>query len=200
MIILVGMKMWNTIYFGLIVLFIILLGVGVAVTYNGLVKLRNAVSNAWSQINIQLERRSDLINNLVETVKGYSSHEKTTFKDVTKARSRLSDAETVEDNIRANNKLTETLKSLFAVAENYPELKADESFEELMAQLSETEDKIAGYREMYNDMVFSYNNKCEMFPSNLVAKFFRFEEAAFFEVEPEELELPQVDFQGEAVN
>ncbi|HMK54074.1 MAG TPA: LemA family protein [Methanobacteriaceae archaeon] len=186
--------MWNIIWFGLIVLIIVILGAIVAGTYNSLVKLRNGVENAWSKINVQLERRSDLISNLVETVKGYSSHEKTTFKDVTKARSRLSDAETVEENVDANNMLTETLKSLFAVAENYPELKADESFEELMAQLAETEDKIASYREVYNDMVLTYNNKCEMFPSNMIASFFRFEEAAFFEIEEEETELPKVDF------
>lgn len=186
--------MWNIIGFIAVVLIIVLLGAMVANMYNTLIKLRNSIENAWSQINVQLERRADLVYNLVETVKGYSKHEKSTFKEVTEARSKLSNAETVKENEKANNQLTETLKSLFAVAEAYPDLEADESFESLLKQLSDTEDRIASYRELYNDIVWRYNNKCQMFPSNILANFFGFEEARYFEVEDAEKIVPQVDF------
>jgi LemA protein len=129
--------MWNLIGFGLVILIIIIFFAIIIGTYNSLVKLRNGVEGAWSQINVQLERRSDLIKNLVETVKGYATHEKTTFKEVTEARSNLKNAETVKENEKADNVLKDTLKSLFAVAENYPQLKADENFLELQDQLSE---------------------------------------------------------------
>lgn len=165
--------------------------------YNSLIKLRNGADNAWSQINVQLERRADLVSNLVETVKGYAKHEKTTFKGVTEARAGLSNAETVKENEKANNKLTNTLKSLFAVAEAYPELKADESFEDLMKQLSETEDQIAYYRQLYNDVVWRYNNKCQMFPSNIIANFFGFEEERYFEINEAEKATPNVNFSND---
>jgi LemA protein len=190
--------MWNIIGFLTVILIIIILAAIVVAIYNSLIKLRNGVDNAWSQINVQLERRADLVSNLVETVKGYSKHEKSTFQNVTEARSSLSDAQTVKENEKANNKLTETLKSLFAVAEAYPELKADESFEKLMQQLSDTEDQIAYFRQLYNDIVFTYNNKCQMFPSNILANFFGFEKARYFESDELGKVLPHVDFSEEA--
>ncbi|BDZ70967.1 LemA family protein [Methanobacterium petrolearium] len=186
--------MWNLIGFGVVVLIIIIFFAIIIGIYNSLVKLQNGVEGAWSQINVQLERRSDLIKNLVETVKGYATHEKTTFQEVSEARSDLKNAETVKENEKADNALKGTLKSLFAVAENYPELKADENFLELQDQLSETEDKIAKYREFYNEVVLTYNNKREVFPNNIVSNFFKFQEAEFFEHEDYAEEVPEVDF------
>ena len=191
--------MWNQIGFLMVILIIVTLGAAVVIMYNSLVKLRNGADNAWSQINVQLERRADLVSNLVETVKGYAQHEKTTLKGVAEARAGLSNAETVKENGKANTHLTNTLKSLFAVAEAYPELKADESFEDLMKQLSETENQIAYYRQLYNDVVWQYNNKCQMFPSNIIANFFKFEETGYFEIGEEEKELPHVNFSGENI-
>lgn len=162
--------------------------------YNNLINLRNRVKNAWSQIDVQLERRADLIPNLVETVKGYAKHEKTVFENVTNARSNLMNAKTVKENAEANNQLTDALKTLFAVAENYPELKANENFRDLQSQLSETEDKIAYSRQFYNDTVMMYNNKCQMFPSNIVASRFNFKEAEFFETAERAREVPEVKF------
>jgi len=173
--------MWNIIWFILVVLSVVAFGAAVLAIYNNLIGLRNRVENDWFQINVELERRASLIENLVETVKGYVEHEKTTLKEVTKALFNLIDAETVKENANANRQLTESLKSLFVVLENYPSLKADKSFGELMEQLDETEDVIAEYREFYNDMVYIYNNKCQVFPSNLVANYFNFKEVEFFE-------------------
>ena len=189
--------MWNQIGFLIVILIIGGLSGAVIIMYNGLVKLRNGADNAWSQINVQLERRVDLVDNLVETVKGYAKHEKTTLKGVTEARAGLSDAETVKENEKANTHLTKTLKSLFAVAEAYPDLKADESFENLMKQLSETENQIAYYRQMYNDVVWQYNNKCQMFPSNIVASFFGFEEERYFEINENEKTAPHINFSND---
>lgn len=189
--------MWNILGFLLVVLIIGILAAIVAGMYNSLVKLKNGVNNAWSQINVQLERRADLVSNLVETVKGYSTHEKSTLKGVIDARSKLSNAETIKENEKANNILTDSLKSLFAVAESYPELEADESFEDLLKQLSETEDKIAYFRQLYNDIVWTYNNKCQMFPSNLIANFFGFEEARYFEIDEAEMVVPKVSFESD---
>ncbi len=189
--------MWNIIGLLSVVLIIGFFAAIVAGMYNSLVKLRNGVNNAWSQINVQLERRADLVSNLVETVKGYSNHEKSTLKGVTEARSKLSNAETIKENEKANNMLTESLKTLFAVAESYPELEADESFEELLRQLSETEDKIAYFRQLYNDIVWRYNNKCQMFPSNLLANFFGFEEVRYFEIDEAEMVVPKVNFKSD---
>ncbi len=186
--------MWNLISFGLVIVVIVIFFAIIVGIYNSLVKLQNGVEGSWSQINVQLERRSDLIENLVETVKGYATHEKTTFQEVTQARSDLNNAQTVKENEKADNILTGTLKSLFAVAENYPELKADENFLELQDQLSETEDKIAEYREFYNEMVLTYNNKREVFPNNIISNFFSFQEAEFFEHGQDAEEVPQVDF------
>ena len=137
--------------------------------YNGLVNARNRVKNSYSQIDVQLKRRNDLIPNLVETVKGYAGHEKDVFENVTKARSGLMNAGSVKEVSEANNALTGALTSLFAIAENYPELKADQNFKELQSELTETEDKISYSRQFYNDAVLMYNNKCEQFPSNIIA-------------------------------
>ena len=178
----------------IILIIVIILLIYIVYIYNSLVTLRNRVKNAWSQIDVQLKRRTDLIPNLVETVKGYATHEKTVFENVTKARSSLMNAKTVQENAEANNQLTNTLKSLFAVAENYPELKASENFRELQRQLTETEDKIAYSRQFYNDTVLMYNNKVQMFPSNLMASMFKFTEAEFFEIAEAEKEVPEVKF------
>nr|WP_319373589.1 LemA family protein [uncultured Methanobacterium sp.] len=179
----------------LIILIIIILAVILFVyLYNSLVQLRNRVKNAWSQIDVQLNRRADLIPNLVETVKGYAKHEKTVFENVTAARAGLMNAKTVQETAEANNMLTDTLKSLFAVAENYPELKANENFLELQGQLEETENKIAYSRQFYNDTVLMYNNKCQMVPSNIIASMFHFQEAEFFEIEETKREVPKVEF------
>lgn len=176
---------------GIIILLVL---VGIVFLYNSLVQLQNRVKNAWSQIDVQLKRRADLIPNLVETVKGYAKHEKTVFENVTAARSSLMSAKTVAENEEANNMLTGALKSLFAVAENYPELKANQNFRDLQAQLAQTEDKIAYSRQFYNDTVLMYNNKCQMFPSNIIASLFHFKEADFFEITERESETPKVEF------
>ena len=185
--------MITTIIIILVILIIILL-VAIVALYNGLVTARNKVKNAWAQIDVQLNRRADLIPNLVETVKGYAGHEKTVFEDVTAARAGLMNANGVKEINEANNQLSETLKTLFAVAENYPELKANENFKELQAQLAETEDKIAYSRQFYNDTVLMYNNKCQTFPSNIVANLFGFKEADFFEAAGEARSVPKVEF------
>src|SRR6056297_2048854 len=144
------------------VLLIIILSI-----YNGLVRLKNQVKNAWAGIDVQLKRRNDLIPNLVETVKGYAKHEKTLFENVTKARSNVMNANGVEDKAQASNELSGTLKSLFAVAENYPQLKANENFLQLQEEISGTENKISYARQHYNDMVMRFNTKLEVFPNNL---------------------------------
>ena len=187
--------MVNEMIIELIILVIIILIVVVFVyLYNSLVKLRNRVKNAWSQIDVQLNRRADFIPNLVETVKGYAKHEKTVYENVTAARAGLMNAKTVQETAEANNVLTETLKSLFAVAENYPDLKASENFRELQGQLEETENKIAYSRQFYNDTVLMYNNKCQMVPSNIIASLFNFQEEEFFEIEETKREVPKVEF------
>ena len=177
----------------LIVIILIILA-SIVLLYNGLVTARNKVKNAWAQIDVQLNRRADLIPNLVETVKGYAGHEKTVFEDMTAARAGLMNANGVKEINEANNQLSETLKTLFAVAENYPELKANENFKELQAQLSQTEDKIAYSRQFYNDTVLMYNNKCQTFPSNIIASLFGFKEADFFEAAGEARSVPKVEF------
>lgn len=162
--------------------------------YNNLVNLRNRVKNSYSQIEVQLKRRNDLIPNLVETVKGYASHEKEVFERVTQARSNVINANGVEETSTADNQLTGALKSLFAVAENYPELKANSNFQQLQSELTETEDKISYARQFYNDVVLKYNNACEQFPSSWFAKFFKFEPAEFFEAAESDREVPEVRF------
>lgn len=178
----------------ILIAIIIIILVAIVAIYNGLVTARNKVKNAWAQIDVQLNRRADLIPNLVETVKGYAAHESSVFEDVTAARAGLMNANGVKEIGEANNQLSNTLKTLFAVAENYPELKANENFKELQAQLAQTEDKIAYSRQFYNDSVMMYNNKCQTFPSNIFAGMFGFKEADFFEAAGEARSVPKVEF------
>jgi LemA protein len=173
---------------------LVVLAAWVVMAYNSLVVLRNRIENAWSQIDVQLKRRTDLIPNLVETVKGYAAHEKEVFQKVTEARSALMRAEGVKDQAEANNMLTGALKTLFAVAENYPELKANQNFMMLQEELSGTESKIAYARQFYNDSVLKYDNKREKFPSNIIANMFGFKEREYFEVAEAEREPVAVSF------
>jgi len=166
----------------------------VVVAYNGLVTLRNRVSEAWSDIDVQLKRRYDLIPNLVSTVKGYAAHESGVFQKVTEARANAMQAGNAHDKAQAENMLSDTLKSLFAVAEAYPDLKANQNFLELQRELSDTENKIQASRRFYNGNVLELNNKIDMFPSNLIAGAFHFEKSEFFEVEEVAKEPVQVAF------
>lgn len=166
----------------------------IILTYNNLVQLRNRIREALSGIDVQLKRRVDLIPNLVETVKGYAKHEKEVFENVTKARSALMGAQSLGDKAEANNMLTSTLKSLFAVAEAYPELKANENFLDLQRQIEDTEDKIAYSRQFYNSNVQSYIDKIQMFPSNLIAQIFGFKSEEFFIATDEERKSVKVSF------
>jgi LemA protein len=172
----------------------VLLGLALVVLYNRLVRLRNRVENAWSQVDVQLRRRYDLIPNLVETVKGYAQHERATFEEVTRARTRAQEARTVEEQAEAENVLTAAIGRLFAVAEAYPELRASENFQQLQSQLEETEDKIRVARQIYNDAVLSYENARETIPTNLIAGMFGFAEKPFFEIEEAAREAPRVQF------
>ena len=162
--------------------------------YNGLVTLRMRVKEAWSGINVQLKRRTDLIPNLVETVKGYAKHEKTVFENVTKARSALMSAETPAKAAEANGMLVSALKSLFAVAEAYPELKASTNFQDLQRQLEDTEDKVAYARQFYNSTVLDYNTKTQLFPQSIIANMFNFKPEEFFEATEEDRKNVKVSF------
>lgn len=173
---------------------ILILGLGFVVIYNKLIKLRNRVENAWAQVDVQLKRRNDLIPNLVETVKGYAEHEKTLFEDVTKARAAVSSAHGANETAEASNMLSSTLKSLFAVAENYPDLKANENFIQLQNELAKTEDKIAYSRQFYNDVVMKYNTSIETIPNNIVAGMKGFEKKELFEAPAEDKVVPKVKF------
>ena len=164
------------------------------VLYNRLVTLRNRTENAWSQVDVQLRRRYDLIPNLIETVKGYASHERATFEEVTQARTRAQEARTVEQQAEAENVLTAAIGRLFAVAEAYPELRATENFQELQRQLEDTESRIAVSRQVYNDTVLTYDTARETVPTNIVAGLFRFEPRAYFELEEPAREAPRVAF------
>jgi LemA protein len=177
-----------------IVLLVLLI---LVLSYNGLIKSRNRVDNAWSQIDVQLKRRHDLIPNLVETVKGYAAHERGTLEAVTNARANAINASTsgtVADQAQAENVLSGALKSLFAVAEAYPDLKANQNFLQLQEEVTSTEDRIAYARQFYNDSVLNYNNKIQTFPRNVVANSFKFEKREFFEVAPEETGPVKVQF------
>ncbi|MFH1690052.1 MAG: LemA family protein [Candidatus Eisenbacteria bacterium] len=178
----------------LLLIIIVVIAAWVVAMYNGLVVLRNRIENAWSQIDVQLKRRTDLIPNLIETVKGYASHEKEVFLKVTEARSALVNAQGVQDQAQANNMLTGALKTLFAVAENYPELKANQNFMMLQEELAGTESKIAYARQFYNDTVLKYDNKREKFPSNIIANMFGFKDREYFEVAEADREPVKVDF------
>jgi len=175
-----------------IVLIVFLL---VVALYNRLVRYRNRVDNAWAQIEVQLKRRWDLIPNLVETVKGYAAHERGVFEEVTAARTRAQQAQTPAATAEAEGILGQALGRLFAVAEAYPDLKATQNFQELQAQLSDTENKVAVSRQVYNDSVLTYNNAVQTFPGAVLAGPFGFKGREFFEVEAEaQREAPTVDF------
>lgn len=178
----------------IVIIIIIALILFLISTYNGLVKSRNKVKNSWAQIEVQLNRRGDLIPNLIETVKGYAAHESKVFDDVTQARAGLMNANGVQEMANADDTLNQTLKSLFAVAENYPDLKANENFKNLQNQLEETENKISYSRQFYNDTVLMYNNKCETFPSNIFANAFGFKQAEFFKAQEGTETVPKVEF------
>jgi len=163
--------------------------------YNGLVRLRNEVKNAWAQVDVQLKRRYDLIPNLLETVKGYAKHERETFEKITQARSAAMSAQGVAEQSKAENLLNQALGGLRVVVEAYPELKANTNFLALQEELSSTENKIGFARQFYNDQVMNLNNKVQMFPSNIVAGIFNFKLEEFFELEePAEREAPKVQF------
>ena len=176
---------------------LVVIGIYFGVTYNSLVRSRNQVSNSWAQIDVQLKRRHDLIPNLVETVKGYAKHERETLEAVTNARNLAQKA--VGSGVGAQSKaeagLSGALSRLLAVAENYPDLKANQNFLALQEELTSTENKISFSRQFYNDSVYSYNNRTQMFPSNIVAGMTGFKPGEFFEVEvPGEREAPKVSF------
>ena len=180
---------------GIILLVILVIAIVVLIgMYNSLVQLRVRCDSAWSDIDVQLKRRHDLIPNLVETVKGYAAHEKGTFEDVAKYRSQAMQATTPEGKAIAENQLTGALKSLFAVAENYPELKASEEFTQLQGQLSQTEDAIQNSRRYYNAVVRDLNTKIQSFPTNILASSFGFQQRQFFETGAADREPAAVKF------
>jgi len=179
----------------IVLIVIVVIAFWITAIYNGLVKSKNRVEEAWADIDVQLKRRYNLIPNLVETVKGYASHEKGVFEKVTEARARAMGAGSLDEKAKAENSLAGTLKTLFAVAENYPELKANENFGKLQDELTDTEDKIQAARRFYNGNVRDYNIKIESFPSNVIASSFGFKKREFFELEEEAAkEVPQVKF------
>ena len=178
----------------LIIVALVLLVLYFLGTYNRLIVLINRIKEAWSGIEVQLKRRTDLIPNLVNSVKGYAKHEKDVFQKVTEARSQLMNAKGVKDTQEAENMLSGALKSLFAVAEAYPELKADANFRQLQQELSDTEDKIAYSRQFYNSNVLAYNNASKTFPNSLVASIFGFKEQVFFDVDEKDTQPVKVDF------
>lgn len=179
----------------ILIVLLVLVFYGVSI-YNALVSLRQKVAEAWSDIDVQLKRRYDLIPNLVETVKGYATHESTVFEDVTKARSQAMNASGLHEKSEAENMLSGTLKSLFAISENYPELKANENFLELQRELSDTENKIQASRRFYNSVVMSLNTKIESFPDSIIASVGSFEKKEYFEIAEGEKENVQVSFKS----
>ena len=179
---------------GVVLVIVVLIALFVISTYNGLVSLRNKVRDQFSQIDVQLKKRSDLIPNLVETVKGYAKHEEGTLEKVIQARNTYLTADSMDDKVKASNEITQAVSKLFALAESYPELKANENFLDLQTQLKEIEDKISYARQFYNDSVLMYNNKIEMFPSNFVASMFGFKKENFFEATEEEKKNVEVKF------
>ncbi len=175
-----------------VIVVVILFVIGI---YNSLVRTRNQVDNAWSQIDVQLKRRHDLIPNLVETARGYMKHERETFEAITQARSQAVAARTVPEAAQAEGKLADALSRFMLVVENYPDLKANQNFLALQEELTSTENKIAFARQNYNDQVLSYNNQTQMFPSSIVAGMFNFTKRDFFEVQTAaEREVPKVSF------
>ena len=177
-----------------IVVVIVLIILWIVGTYNKLVVLRNRVKDQWAQIDVQLKRRFDLIPNLIETVKGYTKHESETLEAVIKARNTYVSATTPDAQMKADGELTQAISKLFALTESYPDLKANTNFQQLQAELTGTESKIASARQFYNDTVLTYNNKIQMVPSNIIASLFKFEKETFFEASEAERENVQVKF------
>jgi len=165
--------------------------------YNKIIKLENRVDNAWAQIDVQLKKRADLVPNLMETVEGYMEHEREIMDNVAESRERMMSAQTPADEAKAGNEMGQALKSLFAVAEDYPDLKASENFKELQRELSSIENKIAYARQHYNDSIMTYNNAIETFPAVAFAKMFNKPEKEQLQIETADKELPEVDFSGE---
>lgn len=180
----------------IVIAVVLVVGVlAVIVIYNALVRLRNQADNAWSQIDVQLKRRHDLIPNLIETAKGYMKHERETFEAITEARSKAMGAGNVADSSKAEGMLGEALSKFMLVVENYPELKANQNFLSLQEELTSTENKISFARQSFNDQVLFFNNKIQMFPSNIIAGMFSFVKRDFFEIEvAAEREVPKVSF------
>lgn len=178
----------------IIIIILVLIGLYLLFTYNSLVVKRNRLKNAWYQIDVQLKRRYDLIPNLVETVKGYAAHEREIFEKVAEARAKAMGAKSPKEVAEANEGLSAVLKTLFAVAEAYPALRASENFMRLQEELSATENKIAFARQFYNDTVMVYNVACQQFPSNIVARIFNFRLEEFYSVPEAEKEAPKVKF------
>ena len=170
----------------IILAIVVILVIAVIAMYNSLVQARIKVDNAWSQIDVQLQRRFDLIPNFVETVKGYMTHEKETFEKITNLRSSWSETQTVAEKANLDNELSTALKTIMAVAENYPDLKANQNFSELSEELRNTENKISFSRQFYNDTVTMYNTKLEVFPSNIIANIFKFKARELFTADSDE--------------
>jgi LemA protein len=179
---------------GIFLIAVAVIAIYVVGVYNALRSIEVKIREAWSQIDVQLKRRADLIPNLVETVKGYAKHEKEVFENVTKARAALMSASTPQEAEKADNMLKGALKSLFAVAEAYPELKAQEGFVNLQNELSDTEDKVSYSRQFYNSVVRQFNEMIVVFPNSILANMFGFKQKEFFEVEESEREAPKVEF------
>lgn len=179
---------------GIIVLILVIVLLVFLSYYNKIIRLENRIDNSWAQIDVQLKRRTDLIPNLMETVKGYMNHEKEVLENVTKARSAIMSAKSPQENIDADNMLTGALKSLFAVSENYPDLKANQNFLNLQDELTHTEDKIAYSRQHYNDTVLSFNNTIETFPGIIFAKRMGKKERDMLQIPEADRELPKVSF------
>lgn len=181
---------------GLIILLIVvvLLIITLFSYYNRFIVLTNRIDNSLAQINVQLKRRADLIPNLIQTVKGFAKHEKEAIKAVTDARKALVGAKGVEKKIKANNQLESALKTIFAIAEGYPDLKANTNFLELQRELATTEDKVAYSRQFYNDSILAYNNMVEKFPGLIFAKMYGYKEKEFFKIEAVDKKLPKVEF------
>ena len=182
---------WVIVIIAAIVVLLLLI---VVAMFNKLVRLRNRTENSWAQIDVQLRKRHDLIPNLVEAVKGYAAHERQTFEEVTRARTAAQQAQGVEQAAQAENALTAAIGRLFAVAEQYPQLRATENFQQLQASLSDVEQNIAISRQVYNDTVLSYDNALETVPTNIIAGIFNFRPRVYFETEDATREAPRVQF------
>jgi len=179
---------------GIIIVVLVVIASFIVSNYNGLVQARNKVRDQFSQIDVQLKKRADLIPNLVETVKGYAKHEEGTLEKVIQARNTYLSAGSVDDKVKASSEMSSAISKLFALAENYPDLKANTNFLDLQEQLKEIEDKIGYARQFYNDAVLMYNNKTEMFPSNIIASLFGFKGETFFKADEEDRKNVEVKF------